>query len=92
MVTTATNRLVPNGLGGTAVNLRYLARAGVTPGAAGTAVAMLAVLVALGVIVGGLIAEHWVVATLRRMAASTRPAVSPPAEPAPEAPSARDAA
>jgi len=54
--------------------------------------AMLAVLVALGVIVGGLIAEHWVVATLRRMAASTRPAVSPPAEPAPEAPSARDAA
>ena len=54
--------------------------------------AMLAVLVALGVIVGGLIAEHWVVATLRRMAASTRPAVSPPTEPAPEAPSARDAA
>ena len=54
--------------------------------------AVLAVLVALGVIVGGLIAEHWVVATLRRMAASTRPAVSPPAEPAPEAPSARDAA
>ena len=55
--------------------------------------AMLAVLVALGVIVGGLIAEHWVVATLKRMAASrTRPAVSPPAEPAPEAPSARDAA
>jgi len=40
----ATNRLVPNGLGGTAVNLRYLARSGVAPGAAVTAVAMLAVL------------------------------------------------
>lgn len=40
----ATNRLVPNGIGGAGVNLRYLLRAGATPGAASSSLAALAVL------------------------------------------------
>jgi uncharacterized membrane protein YbhN (UPF0104 family) len=43
----ATNRVVPNGVGGTAVNLRYLLRSGVPAGAAMTALAALAVLAAV---------------------------------------------
>ena len=39
----ATNRLVPNGIGGAGVNLRYLLRAGASPGAASSALAALAV-------------------------------------------------
>jgi hypothetical protein len=39
----AADRLVPNGVGGVGVNLRYLVRAGITPGAAGSALAILAV-------------------------------------------------
>jgi uncharacterized membrane protein YbhN (UPF0104 family) len=40
----ATNRLVPNGIGGAGVNLRYLLRAGATPGAASSSLAALAVI------------------------------------------------
>lgn len=40
----ATNRFVPGGLGGAGVNLRYLLRAGLTPGAAASAMASLAVI------------------------------------------------
>jgi len=39
----AVNRMVPNGIGGAVVNLRYLLRAGLTPGAATSAVAALGV-------------------------------------------------
>lgn len=39
----AVNRMVPNGIGGALVNLRYLLRAGLTPGAATSAVASLGV-------------------------------------------------
>jgi len=39
----AVNRMVPNGIGGALVNLRYLLRAGLTPGAAASAVASLGV-------------------------------------------------
>jgi uncharacterized membrane protein YbhN (UPF0104 family) len=39
----ATNRLVPNGIGGAGVNLRYLLRVGVAPGAASSSLAALAV-------------------------------------------------
>jgi uncharacterized membrane protein YbhN (UPF0104 family) len=39
----ATNRLLPGGIGGAAVNARYLSRAGLTAGAATSAVAALAV-------------------------------------------------
>jgi undecaprenyl-diphosphatase len=42
----ATNRIVPNGIGGTALNLRYLRRAGISTGAAAS------VLVALAVVAG----------------------------------------
>ncbi|MDT7551290.1 MAG: hypothetical protein QOE84_3684 [Actinomycetota bacterium] len=38
----ATNRIVPNGIGGAGLNLRYLLRAGVSPGAAATGLAALA--------------------------------------------------
>lgn len=41
------NRLVPNGLGGAAVNARYLVRSGLTPGAATSAMAALALVGAL---------------------------------------------
>ena len=40
----AADRLVPNGVGGLGVNLRYLVRSGLTPGAAGSALAVLAVI------------------------------------------------
>lgn len=43
----AINRLVPNGLGGAAVNARYLVRSGLTPGAATSAMAALALIGAL---------------------------------------------
>jgi uncharacterized membrane protein YbhN (UPF0104 family) len=39
----ATNRLVPNGVGGAGVNLRYLLRVGLVPGAAASALTFLAV-------------------------------------------------
>ncbi|HEX4672966.1 MAG TPA: lysylphosphatidylglycerol synthase domain-containing protein [Solirubrobacteraceae bacterium] len=39
----ATNRIIPNGIGGAGVNLRYLLRAGLHPGAAASALATLAV-------------------------------------------------
>jgi uncharacterized membrane protein YbhN (UPF0104 family) len=39
----ATNRIIPNGIGGTGVNLRYLLRAGLHAGAATSALATLAV-------------------------------------------------
>jgi uncharacterized membrane protein YbhN (UPF0104 family) len=39
----AANRMVPNGIGGAIVNLRYLLRVGLTPGAAASAVAALGV-------------------------------------------------
>jgi uncharacterized membrane protein YbhN (UPF0104 family) len=38
----ATNRIVPNGIGGAGLNLRYLLRAGVSPGVAATGLATLA--------------------------------------------------
>lgn len=38
----ATNRIIPNGVGGAGVNLRYLLRAGITPGAASSSLAALA--------------------------------------------------
>jgi uncharacterized membrane protein YbhN (UPF0104 family) len=38
------NRIVPNGFGGAAVNVRYLSRSGLTPGAATSALAALALL------------------------------------------------
>ena len=38
----ATNRFVPNGIGGAGINLRYLLRSGLTPGAAASALAALA--------------------------------------------------
>jgi undecaprenyl-diphosphatase len=44
LVAAATNRVVPNGVGGTAVNLRYLLRSGIPAGAAMTALAAIAVL------------------------------------------------
>ena len=40
----AANRVVPNGLGGAAVNARYLLRCGLAPGAVGSALALLAVI------------------------------------------------
>ncbi|MCU1591398.1 MAG: integral rane protein [Frankiales bacterium] len=40
----ATNRIVPNGIGGTGLNFRYLLRAGVAPGAAASGLAALALL------------------------------------------------
>lgn len=53
----AADRLVPNGVGGLGVNLRYLGRAGVAPGAAGSALALLAVIgLATDAGYGGLVA------------------------------------
>jgi uncharacterized membrane protein YbhN (UPF0104 family) len=40
----ATNRIVPNGIGGTGLNLRYLLRVGVSPGAAASGMAALALM------------------------------------------------
>lgn len=59
----AADRLVPNGVGGLGVNVRYLVRCGVTPGAAGSALAVLAVIgLATDAGYGTLIAVagHWI--------------------------------